>query len=257
VLPEGARPITPPHRIAIFGATSAIAAALARRYAAAGAELFLVARRADDLERLAADLRVRGAAAVTVATADLADSASHAALMERAAQDLPAPDAVVLAWGTLTDQARAEEDPAYALDEFRTNFDAPAALLLRVARWLEPRGQGAIAVITSVAGDRGRQSNFVYGAAKGGLQRFVEGLRHRLAPRGIAVVDVRPGFVATPMTAHLDRKGPLWATPERVAADVEVAIARGRAVLYTPWFWRWIMTIVTGLPRPVFHRTKL
>lgn len=194
---------------------------------------------------------------MTVAAADLAAPATHADIVAAARQALPEVDAVVLAWGTLTDQARAEVEPDYALAELRTNLDAPAALLLRLARWLEPQGQGVIAVLTSVAGDRGRRSNFVYGAAKGGLQRFVEGLRHRLAGKGIAVLDIRPGFVATPMTAHLEPKGLLWATPERVAADIEAAIARRRAVLYTPWFWRWIMTVVTSVPRPLFHRTKL
>lgn len=166
-------------------------------------------------------------------------------------------DVVVLAWGTLTDQAKAEGDPDYALAELTTNFAAPAALLLRLAHWVEPQGHGVIAVITSVAGDRGRQSNFVYGAAKGGLQRFVEGLRHRLFRHGIAVLDVRPGFVTTPMTAHLPRGGPLWASPEAVAADIEVAISRRRAVLYTPWFWRWIMALITRVPRALFHRSRL
>jgi short-subunit dehydrogenase len=230
---------------------------LARRYAAAGAALFLVGRREAELQRLAADLEARGAEAVTVAAGDLADPTAHAALVEAAREALGEADAVVLAWGTLTEQARAEADPAYALAELETNFTAPAALLLHLARWLEPQGRGVIAVITSVAGDRGRQSNFVYGAAKGGLQRFVEGLRHRLFRHGIAVLDVRPGFVATPMTAHLPRGGPLWASPDAVAADIETAIARRRAVLYTPWFWRWIMTVITNVPRVVFHRSRL
>jgi len=248
---------TPPSRIAIFGATSAIATALARRYAANGCQIFLAGRREDELRRLAADLEVRGAEAVTLASANLAEPAAHAEVVALASHTLPEVDAAILAWGTLTDQTRAEEEPDYALAELKNNFHAPAALLLRLARWLEPQGNGVIVVLTSVAGDRGRRSNFVYGAAKGGLQRFVEGLRHRLAGTGIAVLDVRPGFVATPMTAHLERKGPLWASPERVAADIEAAIARRRAVVYTPWFWRWIMAVVTILPRSLFHRTKL
>jgi short-subunit dehydrogenase len=163
----------------------------------------------------------------------------------------------VLAWGTLTDQRRALEEPDHAAAEIATNFTAPCTLLLRLAPGFEGQGRGVLAVITSVAGERGRQSNFVYGAAKGGLQRFLEGLRHRLHPAGVTVLDIRPGFVATPMTRHLDPAGPLWAKPERVAADIARAVERRRAVLYTPGFWRWIMLIVRALPRPLFHRTKL
>ncbi|MFW5680211.1 MAG: SDR family oxidoreductase [Pseudomonadota bacterium] len=244
-------------RVAIFGATSTIAKAIARRYAAAGATLFLAGRRQEELDRLAGDLRVRGATDVVVAAADLADPASHESLIAAARAALPEVDVVLLAWGTLTDQGRAAADLDYALDELATNFTAPALLLLRLAAWLEPQGRGVVAVVTSVAGDRGRQSNFVYGAAKGGLQRFVEGLRHRLHPHGVTVLDVRPGFVATAMTEHLPQNGPLWATPEQVADDVIRAISRRRQVLYTRWFWRWIMLVVTALPRVVFHRTKL
>jgi short-subunit dehydrogenase len=249
--------MTQPPRIAVFGATSAIAEAVARRYAATGASFFLVGRRAEALDRLAADLEVRGAAGVAVAAADLGDLETHAALLEAAEAVLGLPDIVLVAWGTLTEQARAEADPAYAAAELTTNFTAPAALLLRIARWLEPQGPGVIAVISSVAGDRGRGSNFVYGAAKGGLQRFLEGLRHRLHRSRIAVLDIRPGFVATPMTAHLPQSGPLWATPEQVADDILRGIERHRAVIYTRWFWRWIMLVVRNLPRSLFHRSKL
>lgn len=243
----------PPRRFAVLGATSAIAEACARLWAAQGAALFLAGRRADELEAMARDLRVRGAAEVAVWTGDLADPVRHADLLAAAGT----PDVALLAWGTLTDQRRAEEDPAYAAAELATNFTAPAALLLALAPRMQARKEGVIAVVTSVAGDRGRQSNFVYGAAKGGLQRFLEGLRHRLHASGVAVLDVRPGFVRTPMTAHLERSGPLWAEPAAVAADVARAVEARRAVLYTPWFWRWILLAVRSVPRPLFHRTRL
>jgi NAD(P)-dependent dehydrogenase (short-subunit alcohol dehydrogenase family) len=168
---------------------------------------------------------------------------------------LGAPDIALLAWGTLTDQARAEAEPAYAARELATNFTGPAILLLGLVERM-PSG-GVIACITSVAGDRGRQSNFVYGSAKGGLQRFLEGLRHRLHGRGVTMLDIRPGFVATRMTAHLPQEGPLWATPERVARDIVHAARRRQAVLYTPWFWRWIMLALRSTPRILLHRTRL
>jgi decaprenylphospho-beta-D-erythro-pentofuranosid-2-ulose 2-reductase len=121
----------------------------------------------------------------------------------------------------------------------------------------EAQRAGVIALITSVAGDRGRKSNYFYGAAKGGLQLLAEGLRHRLYSAGVQVLDIRPGFVVTRMTEHLPHGSILWAEPDRVASEIQRAIARRRAVLYTPWFWRVILAIVRGLPRPLFHRTSL
>lgn len=243
--------MSPPRRVAILGATSTIAEACARLWAAGGAELVLAGRRAEALEAIARDLEVRGAAATTVWAGDLADVGQHRSLLEA----IGTPAIVLLAWGTLTDQARAQAEPGYALSELATNFTAPASLLLALAERM-PQGS-VIACITSVAGDRGRQSNFVYGSAKAGLQRFLEGLRHRLHGRDVAVLDIRPGFVATAMTAYLPQEGPLWARPERVARDIVRAVERRRAVLYTPWFWRWIMLVVRCLPRFVFHRTGL
>jgi short-subunit dehydrogenase len=137
------------------------------------------------------------------------------------------------------------------------NFSSPAILVNELANRFEAQRRGTIAAITSVAGDRGRKSNYIYGAAKGGLQRLLEGVRHRLSSAGVAVVDIRPGFVRTRMTMHLDRRGPLWATPDRVAADILGAIKARRAVCYTPGFWRLIMMVVCIVPRSIFHRTSL
>jgi decaprenylphospho-beta-D-erythro-pentofuranosid-2-ulose 2-reductase len=260
--PPGAGPA-----VAIFGATSAIAEQVARRYARDGARLFLAGRDGARLDAIANDLRIRGARSVTVGTADLDDPAGAGALLDAASDALGPIDVALVAFGVLGDQAASEADPERARAELSTNLVSPACLLLGLACRLEraraatarpaPELRGVIAVITSVAGDRGRRTNYVYGAAKAGLSTFLDGLRHRLHDRGIAVVDIRPGFVATPMTAHLPKGGPLWARPERVAADVQRAIARRRAVVYTPWFWRWIMLVIRLLPRPLFHRLQI
>lgn len=242
-------------RVAVFGATSAIAEACCRLWAMRGDRLFLAGRRSDALAALVADLGIRGAGTVTSWAGDLADPAAHPAAVAAMRDAIGEPDIVLVAWGSLTDQSRAERDPAHVAAELNRNLAAPAALMLALSGRMAARG--TIACITSVAGDRGRQSNFVYGAAKGGLQRFLEGLRHRLDGVGVAVLDIRPGFVATPMTAHLPRSGPLWATSDRVAEDIVRAIDRRRAVLYTPWFWRWIMLAVRAVPRAVLHRTQL
>jgi decaprenylphospho-beta-D-erythro-pentofuranosid-2-ulose 2-reductase len=163
---------------------------------------------------------------------------------------------VLIAHGTLPDQRACEASASRTVAELQVNFTATIALLILVAQRMQAQGSGTIAVITSVAGDRGRQSNFVYGAAKGGVSLFLQGLRHRLAGCGVRVVDIRPGFVDTPMTAAFD-KGGLWATPARVAQDIERALDRGTPVLYTPYFWRWIMLVVRSLPTFLFHRTRL
>ncbi|QIB35832.1 SDR family oxidoreductase [Ancylobacter pratisalsi] len=248
---------TSPRRIAIFGATSDIAVAFARAHAAGGTRFALSARDGAALDRLAQDLKVRGAGEVTVRTVDFADLSQLPAIAEAMWGAFGGLDVALIAYGSLPDQAKACLDPALAEEALRLNFTSPALLVNTLAGYFEAARAGTIAVITSVAGDRGRQSNYVYGGAKGGLQTFLDGVRHRLHASGVTVLDIRPGFVATKMTQHLPQTGPLWAQPDKVASDISAAIAKRRAVLYTPWFWWVIMTIVCALPRAVFHRSKL
>ena len=248
---------TSPHRVAIFGATSDIATAVARRYAGSGWRALLVGRDQAGLEALAADLKVRGAPEGELLLADFADLPLLPALAEAAWSTFGGLDVVLLAYGAMAEQRDSEREPALATTMLTVNFTSAALLLNALANRFEAQRQGAIAAISSVAGDRGRKSNYVYGAAKAGLQRILEGLRHRLAASGVAVVDIRPGFTLTKMTAHLNGSGPLWATPDKVAADIVRAIEKGQAVCYTPWFWRWIMLIIRSLPRFVFHKTSI
>jgi short-subunit dehydrogenase len=243
--------------IALFGASSGIATAVGRLYARDGHELVLVGRDAGALNAMAADLRVRGAPGTRVVIADFLRLTDLAATVATAWDAFGGIDIALVAYGTLVPQADAERDPGAAAGMLAANFTSPAILLNELATRFEARGRGTIAAITSVAGDRGRKSNYVYGAAKGGLQRLLEGLAHRLAKAGVAVVDIRPGFVATRMTEHLDRSGPLWARPDAVARDIVRAIGRRQAVCYTPAFWRLVMLIVRNVPRGVFHRTAL
>jgi decaprenylphospho-beta-D-erythro-pentofuranosid-2-ulose 2-reductase len=242
-------------RIALFGATSAIAESVARVYAPGGASLFLAGRDRAALDRIAEDLKVRGAASAIVHVVDFANTDAFTQMLDRCESELGRPDIALLAYGILGDQTAAQTDPALTRAALEINFVSPICLLENLANRIAPGGR--IGVITSVAGDRGRQSNYLYGAAKGGLSRYLQGLRHRLAPQGIKVVDIRPGFVDTPMTAQIDKKGPLWAQPDRVAKDIVRALDRGTSVLYTPWFWRHVMRVVRNLPEPIFHKTKL
>jgi short-subunit dehydrogenase len=243
-------------KILVVGATSAIAEAAARLWAARGASLYLAARRESLLAAGAEDLRVRGAKHVATERFDAMDAAAREGLVDRAEAALGGLDCVLVAHGTLPDQAACLADAALALREIELNAVATADLALRAASRFETHGAGTIAVITSVAGVRGRASNFVYGSAKAMVSTLLEGLRHRMHGRGVAVIDIRPGFVDTPMTESFP-KGALWASPARVGEDIVAAVDRGASVVYTPWFWRWIMLVIRHIPEFVFVRTKL
>ena len=243
-------------RVLIIGATSAIAAETARVFAAYGARLFLTGRHSGRLDAVAADLKVRGAAQVETALLEVTDISRHAGVVEAAFAALGGLDVVLIAHGTLPDQQRCEESAAETVAALEVNFTATIALLTLLANRFEAARQGCIAVITSVAGDRGRQSNYVYGAAKGGVERFLEGLRNRLFRSGVAVITIKPGFVDTPMTAGV-AKNPLFASPRRVGRAIYRAIEARRSVVYITWFWRPIMFLVTALPESIFQRLRL
>lgn len=243
-------------KILILGATSAIAQATARLFAAGGAAFCLVGRGGERLAIVAQDLVARGAAEAFCLEADLNDCQGHQELIQQADARLGGLDLALIAHGTLGDQAAGQDDFAMALTELQTNFISPASLLTHLANLLEPRGRGALVAISSVAGDRGRQSNYIYGAAKGGLSIFLQGLRNRLAPSGVRVLTIMPGFVDTPMTAAF-AKGPLWVGPEVIAACIHRGLAKGREVVYAPWFWRYIMLVIRAIPERFFKRLKL
>ena len=245
-----------PKRVLVIGATSAMASEVARRYAAEGARLYLTGRTAARLEAVASDLRVRGAGQVTTDVFDVTDR-GRAAEVLRKAWDASAGFAVALvAPGVLPDQTECQASVAAALAAIEVNFSSAVALLTDLANRFEAQRHGCIAVLTSVAGDRGRQSNYVYGAAKGGLDRFLEGLRNRLHRAGVSVVTLKPGFVDTPMTAGL-RQGPLFVSAHRAGAAIHRAIGRRTDIAYIPWFWRPIMLVIRLLPESVFKRMRL
>lgn len=243
--------------ILIFGATSAIAEAVARLYAAQGARLFLVARNAEKLNVVASDLSVRGASDVKTFVMDANDMARLPEMLDAAWSGLSRIDAALIAHGTLPEQALCETDIDYAVREFRTNAESVIACLTGLAARFVGQGSGVIAVIGSVAGDRGRASNYLYGAAKAAVDTFASGLRGRLYKHGVHVLTIKPGFVDTPMTKGLPLPQALVVPAEKVAADIVRAIEKKRDVLYTPWFWRFIMLIITHIPEVVFKRLGL
>jgi decaprenylphospho-beta-D-erythro-pentofuranosid-2-ulose 2-reductase len=243
-------------KILIIGATSAIAEACAKRFAAQGHSLYLLARNSSKLESLAQDLRVRGATAVHCASFEANTLETHQTLLEQVKTELNGLDRVLIAHGTLSDQKACEQSVELTLQELQTNALSVITLLTLLANHFEQQRHGCIAVIGSVAGDRGRQSNYIYGTAKGALSIFLQGLRNRLQKSGVQVLTIKPGFVDTPMTAAFP-KGPLWATPEKVAVDIDKAIEKNKDVLYTPGFWWLIMCIIRSVPEQLFKRLSL
>jgi short-subunit dehydrogenase len=243
--------------VLILGATSGIASALAKELAAHKYDLVLGGRDRDELSALASDLSLRNSVRAGVLAFDALDTQTHAASLQsflaEAGNDLVG---AVVCIGYLGDQAKAQVDWEEARLILETNFTGCVSALNILANHFELRRTGFICAISSVAGDRGRQSNYHYGAAKAGLSVYLQGLRNRLFPAGVKVITVKPGFVDTRMT--YGRPGLfLLASPESVAQGIFRAIVKGKSVVYLPWFWRPIMLMVRSIPETIFKRLTM
>lgn len=241
----------------ILGATSQIARAIALAFADAGYDLFLAGRTPDELERVAADIRIRRAADVRTETFDACDTESHEEFVARVLANCGhALVGVVVVFGLLGDSERARSEFSHAEEIIRVNYLGAASVLTHLANHFEKAGRGFIVGISSVAGDRGRASNYVYGSAKGGLSLLLQGLRNRLHSRGVRVLTVKPGFIDTRMTFGTVPTR-LSADPKVVARAIVRAVKKRKDVIYVPWFWRYIMWAIRLLPESVFKRTTL
>jgi decaprenylphospho-beta-D-erythro-pentofuranosid-2-ulose 2-reductase len=247
---------TLPARILVLGATSAIAMAVCRELISPDSRFFLVARRADRLDAVRNDLLTRGACSVITRAINLDDVDAHAHVLSEAAAELGSIDLALLAYGILGDQEQAQSDFAASYAILHTHFISAASLITWLANYFENAGKGTLAVISSVAGDRGRKSNYVYGTSKGALNIFLDGVRNRIDRSGANVLTIRPGFVSTPMTAHL-RQGPLFASPAKIAKGIVGAISAKKDVVYLPGFWRPIMFFIRALPEFLFKKLNL
>lgn len=243
--------------VLILGATSGIASALAKEFAAHKYDLVLGGRDRDELSALASDLSLRNSVRAGVLAFDALNTQTHAASLQLfLAESGSALAGAVVCIGYLGDQAKAQVDWDEARLILETNFTGCVSALNILANRFEHRRTGFICAISSVAGDRGRQSNYLYGAAKAGLSVYLQGLRNRLFPAGVKVITVKPGFVDTRMT--YGRPGLfLLASPESVAQGIFTAIVKGKSVVYLPWFWRPIMLIVRSIPETIFKRLKM
>jgi len=240
--------------VLILGARSDMARACAHRFGRAGHPLVLAARDPAALEADATDLRLRYSVPVSCVAFDATDITGFAAFLD-ALPDLP--HIALCAVGTMGDQAQSQLDVQAAATVLRTNFEGPALILGALAARFEARGSGTIIGISSVAGERGRASNYVYGAAKAGFTAFLSGLRNRLSRTPVQVITVLPGFVATRMTEGLDLNPRLTAQPDEVAEAIYRAYQKRRDIIYIRPVWRLIMAIIRTLPEPVFKRTRL
>lgn len=244
-------------KVLILGPSSGIGSAVAHEMARAGKALVLAGRDVEEAETLAADLRIRYGAQVAVERFDALDFAGHGAMLDRCGSD-GGLEGVILCYGDMASQEETERDFAVARRMIDVNYTSCVSVLSEAARRLKPSEGKWVCAVSSVAGDRGRQSNFVYGSSKAALTAYLQGLRNRLYPAGVHVVTVKPGFVDTAMTWGLLKPGsPLVASPQRVARDIRRAIERRRDEVYTPWFWRGIMAIIKRVPERVFKRLKL
>ena len=239
----------------ILGANSDMAEAISLKFAQAEkAALYLASRNEELLNKKVRNLEIRYGVRVEAVYFDATDYASHRAFYHGLN---PKPDGVVLAFGHLGGQSDAQQHFDQARQIVETNFLGAVSILEVIASDFEKRGHGFIIGISSVAGERGRQSNYIYGSAKGGLSIYLSGLRNRLFKRNVRVMTVLPGFVRTKMTESLNLPERLMAEPEEVAEDIYTAFKKGRDIVYTKWFWRWIMTIIRLIPEWAFKRGNL
>ncbi|MBX9878346.1 MAG: SDR family oxidoreductase [Candidatus Obscuribacterales bacterium] len=244
--------------ILVLGATSSIARALAEELAKQGAHVHVAGRTPTEIERIANDLSVRYQQQSTAHSFQASDFKSHETLLIQveSKNGKHGLDGLVVAFGELGDQIEAQSEFEQAKSIIDSNFTGAVSILTHAANHFEKQGHGFIIGIASVAGDRGRQSNYIYGSAKGAFALFLQGLRNRLCKSGVQVLTVKPGFVDTKMT--YGRQGMfLVASPEAVAQDIVKALKANKQVVYTPWFWQWIMLIIKTIPEPIFMKMKM
>ncbi|MBI4847170.1 MAG: SDR family oxidoreductase [Nitrospirae bacterium] len=244
------------NKIAVFGACSTIAYETLKLFAKDGAAFYLCDRDEDELKRLSGDLSVRGAGDVGYSVFNALDERSISEAVENILSKHPDLDGLFIAYGTLPDQKRCETDIREMNKAFTINFTSTASILTQMADHFVKQKHGTIAVISSVAGDRGRESNYVYGSVKSALTAFTSGLRQRLCKAGVHVLTIKPGMVDTPMTADF-KKGILFSQPDVIGKGIYNAILKKKNIVYLPWFWRWIMFIIRNIPERIFKKITL
>jgi decaprenylphospho-beta-D-erythro-pentofuranosid-2-ulose 2-reductase len=240
--------------VLILGATSDIAQAVARRFAMEGYDLQLAARNTEDLSSFQSDCTIRYKISCTLHSFNAADFPSHHEFWN----ELPVkPDISILVFGYMEDNELVLENRDNFLNTINVNFTGAANILNIISRTYKASGNGIIAAISSVAGERGRGKNYVYGSAKAGLTAYLSGMRNELFDHGVHVATILPGFVYTRMTENMELPAPLTAQPDEVANAVYFAVIRKKDIVYVKWFWKWIMLVIRSIPEFMFKKMKI
>ncbi|MEJ5245414.1 MAG: SDR family oxidoreductase [Bacteroidota bacterium] len=243
-------------KIIVFGGASAIAAEVEKLFAAEGAELCLLDTKMTRLEAVRNDILARYKTRVELIEFNALDFNSHKEVFFKAVETLGGVDIVLVTYGTLPNQEKAQHDTDYAIEHFNINATSVISLCSIVANYFEEKHSGTLAVISSVAGDRGRKSNYLYGSAKGAVSLFLQGLRNRLSSKNVSVITIKPGIVDTPMTAHLP-KNFLFAKVDVVGRIIFEGINAQKDIIYVPGYWRLIMCLIKHIPETIFKRLNL
>jgi len=240
--------------VLILGATSDVSIALARDYAIQGYDLVLGARNLDKLRDIANDLSIKYQVKVQPLVFDAENFESHGPFIAKIA---PMPSIAIVVFGYLGDQKVGEQNLKEALKIINTNYTGAVSILNLIANIYEKKKEGTIVGISSVAGDRGRMSNYLYGSAKAGFTAYLSGLRNRLSHAGVHVVTVKPGFIDTKMTEGMNLPKPITAKPSNISKDIINAVKKKKNIIYTLWMWRYIMFIIKSIPEFMFKKLKL
>lgn len=243
--------------IIIFGANSAMAKAWARLIADQNCQLILAGRNQAELEKNANDIQLRSnGPKPDVVGFDSQKTEAHGPMMQAVIKKHAVIDEAYLFFGAMSDQTKAQKEFQLAQEMMVTNYVGTASILEIVAAQMEKQKKGLIVGVSSVAGDRGRQSNYIYGSSKAAMSTYLQGLRNRLYHAGVHVMTVKPGFVDSPMTSHL-KKGLLMVSPQVFAKGLKKAVRQKKNQVYIPWFWQWIMFIIKSIPEQVFKKLKM
>ncbi len=243
-------------KVIVFGGASAIATEIEKLFAAEGAELCLLDTKMSRLQAVRDDILARYKTRIELIEFNALDFGNHNQAFHQAVETLGGVDIVLVAYGTLPNQEKAQNDIEYAIEHFNINATSIISLSSIVANYFEEKGSGTLAVISSVAGDRGRKSNYLYGSAKGAISIFLQGLRNRLSRKNVSVITIKPGIVDTPMTAHLP-KNFLFAKVDVVARSIFEGINALKDIIYVPGYWRLIMCVIKHVPETIFKRLNL
>ena len=242
-------------KVLILGGTSDLGLSIARKYAEKGWQVQLTARDISKLKAIQTDLQIRYEVAVSIHKLDARAFDTHTDFLRQVM--IEETDVVVYVIGYMAEQTEAQSDFEKSRNMVESNYLGAVSLLNQVADIFEKRASGTIIGISSVAGDRGRKSNYIYGSSKAALSSYLDGMRHRLADKGVHVMTVKPGFMETKMTEGLDLPGPLTANPDRAAKIIVNAALKRKNKIYVLGIWRWIMLIIRNVPEFIFKKTNL